>query len=288
MIYFFSILLFIFICTILIIRYLRSKFSQFKVNHAIFYGVSEKEYVFKPDQNVYLLQTPTTLETLKHNDLTIFSWNIYKQKLSSSVPQLDTMIHQADLVLLQEARESETLNALMRRKETKGIQVVAFKDGYYSNGVMTIAKIKPLSYLMQKYSEPWIRFPKSGLITTYPLDNGQMLMVGNFHAINFSIGIKAFIRQVDAVVDVMQKHKGPIIFGGDFNTWKVSRMHYLKKRASSIGLDEIQYHVDERTKVLGKALDHIFIKDLIVEEAIAFNVVASDHNPIKLRLSTSI
>lgn len=262
---------------------IRYKYSHFKVNHVNIYGISQKYHLNKATHQYCIEQMPN--EALDANHIVLYSWNIYKQKLENSIPELSYMLGKADIVLLQEARESETLMSMITSNEFKAIHVVAFKDGYYANGVMTISKIPPVSYTAQKYSEPWIRFPKSGLISTYPLSNGQQLMVANFHAVNFSLGLKDFIRQLRTIFDILQKHSGPIVLGGDFNTWRKSRYLYIKRVIRELNLKEIDYPIDQRTKVMGKILDHIFIRGLQIKEAKTYDISASDHNPIRLKLA---
>lgn len=263
---------------------IRNKYSHFKVNHVDTYGITQ-QYHFNKSNNQYCIDQidPKYLDA---GHIVLYSWNIYKQKLNTSIPQLSYMLSKADIVLLQEARESDTLMSIIETNRFKAIHVVAFKDGHYSNGVMTISKIAPISYTAQKYSEPWIRFPKSGLISSYQLSDGQQLMIANFHAVNFSIGLKDFTQQLCTVFDILQQHQGPIVLGGDFNTWKKSRYLYIKKMIKELNLKEIDYPLDQRTKVMGKVLDHIFIRGLIIKEAKTYNISASDHNPIRLKLST--
>ena len=262
---------------------IRYKYSHFKVNHVDIYGISQK-YHFDKTHQQYCINEPFN-ETLNAEHIVLYSWNIYKQKLDQSIPELSYMLGKADIVLLQEARESETLKSIITSNEFKAIHVVAFKDGYYANGVMTISKVAPISYVAQKYSEPWIRFPKSGLIATYPLSNGKKLMVANFHAVNFSLGLKDFRQQLRTIFDILKKHPGPIVLGGDFNTWRKSRYLYIKRMIRELNLKEIDYPIDQRTKVMGKILDHIFIRELQIKEAKTYNISASDHNPIRLKLA---
>lgn len=269
-----------------ILNKIRYKYSHFKVNHVNIYGIPH-QYRFNNATHQYCLEE-ILCESLDADHIVLYSWNIYKQKLENSIPELSYMLGKADIVLLQEARESETLMSMIESNEFKAIHVVAFKDGYYANGVMTISKIAPLNYTAQKYSEPWIRFPKSGLISTYSLSNGQQLMVANFHAVNFSLGLKDFIQQLRTIFVILQKHSGPIILGGDFNTWKKSRYLYIKRMIRELNLKEIDYPIDQRTKVMGKILDHIFIRGLQIKEAKTYNISASDHNPIRLKLACEL
>ncbi|OYQ69294.1 hypothetical protein B9T13_09545 [Wohlfahrtiimonas chitiniclastica] len=266
-----------------ILNKIRHKYSHFKVNHVNIYGI-KSPYHFDRQREQYCINEPDA-HTLDHTEIVLYSWNIYKQKLNAAIDELSYMLNKADIVMLQEARESETLMSLISSHTFKAIHVVAFKDGHYANGVMTISKTTPICYSAQKYSEPWIRFPKSGLIATYPLSNGQHLMVANFHAVNFSLGLKDFMQQLRTIFDILQQHTGPIVLGGDFNTWRKSRYLYVKRLIRELNLKEIQYPIDQRTKVMGKVLDHIFVRGLHVKEAKTYNISASDHNPIRLKLS---
>lgn len=262
---------------------IRNKYSHFKVNYVNVYGISE-EYAFNKKIDQYVINHYDG-SVLNADEIVLYSWNIYKQKLEPSISELSYMLKKADIVLLQEARESKTLMSLIENNQFKAVHVIAFKDGYYANGVMTISKIAPVTYTAQKYSEPWIRFPKSGLISTYPLSNGAQLMVANFHAVNFSIGLKDFINQLETIFDILERHQGPIVLGGDFNTWKKSRYLCIKKMIRDLQLKEVDYPKDQRTKVMGKILDHIFVRNLTVKEAKTYNLSGSDHNPIRLKLS---
>lgn len=266
-----------------IINKIRHKYSHFKVNHVNIYGIKDKYHFDRASDSYHMDITP--IDTLDADHIVLYSWNIYKQKLNDSIPELSYMLNKADIVLLQEARESETLMSLIESNQFKAIQVVAFKDGYYANGVMTISKVPPIRYTAQKYSEPWIRFPKSGLISVYPLSNQQQLMVANFHAVNFSLGLKDFTQQLKTVFEILNQHQGPIVLGGDFNTWKKSRYLYIKRVIRSLNLKEIDYPIDQRTKVMGKILDHVFVRQLQIKEAKTYDISASDHNPIRIKLA---
>lgn len=44
-------------------------------------------------------------------------------------------------------------------------------------------------------------------------------MVINIHAINFSIGVEVYGKQLDAIGEQVKRHAGPVIMAGDFNAW---------------------------------------------------------------------
>jgi endonuclease/exonuclease/phosphatase (EEP) superfamily protein YafD len=55
-----------------------------------------------------------------------------------------------------------------------------------------------------------------------------------------------------------------------------------------LGLEPVRFPVDSRTRFLGQAVDHIYIKNLAVTEAAAYESDASDHNPMTIRLEVKI
>ena len=48
-----------------------------------------------------------------------------------------------------------------------------------------------------------------------------MLMVVNIHAVNFSLGVDVYSKQLLPIGDQIAHHSGPIIMAGDFNAGAV-------------------------------------------------------------------
>ena len=219
------------------------------------------------------------------NRISLFSWNLYKQQIVGWDAVLENALKTADILALQEARDQERLSVLINEYGFKTAHVVAFQYKGRSNGVMTLARVLPQLYCIQKQIEPWIRFPKSVLITTYPLTDGQFLMVANLHAINFTVGLRSYSQQLDSVFRILKLHRGPIILAGDFNTWRIGRYHSLKKYIEAIGLNEITFKDDVRTQFRGRPLDYIFARDLWVKQSNVIATSASDHNALQVVFS---
>lgn len=215
------------------------------------------------------------------NHITFFSWNLYKQKLVGWDIVLKNALNTADILALQEANDQENLSVLFKKHGFKSAHVVAFEYKGKTNGVMTLAKVLPQLYCIQKQSEPWIRVPKSGLITTYPLTDGQFLMVANLHAINFTVGISSYSQQLDSIFNILKLHSGPIILAGDFNTWRTARYDSLTKNIEAIGLHEITFKNDLRTQFRERPLDYIFARDLLVRQSRVIVTISSDHNALE-------
>jgi endonuclease/exonuclease/phosphatase (EEP) superfamily protein YafD len=78
----------------------------------------------------------------------------------------------------------------------------------------------------------------------------------------------------------MDRHEGPIILGGDFNTWSRQRLELLYQLTRNINLLPVNFNLDLRKTFLGRPLDFIFYRDLTLTNASIMQTVASDHNPL--------
>jgi endonuclease/exonuclease/phosphatase (EEP) superfamily protein YafD len=133
--------------------------------------------------------------------------------------------------------------------------------------------------------EPLFPLAKSAIIARYQLGgNGKRLAVANLHGINFSLGTRRFRQQIQAVAGELSRHDGPVIFGGDFNTWSRKRHKVLGEEAKRLGLVAVALRPDNRRSAFGRHLDHLFIRGFSVVNASSPEVKSSDHNPILVKL----
>nr|CAC9114538.1 Uncharacterized protein conserved in bacteria [Providencia rettgeri]CAC9187049.1 Uncharacterized protein conserved in bacteria [Providencia rettgeri] len=112
-------------------------------------------------------------------------------------------------------------------------------------------------------------------------------MVANVHAINFSFGVDVYTRQLSKLGVHIAKHVGPVILAGDFNAWSRQRVNALKRFIRSVGLKEIVFSDDYRTKAFGRPLDYVFYRGLNVKDSTVLPTDASDHNPIMTKFTLS-
>lgn len=126
-----------------------------------------------------------------------------------------------------------------------------------------------------------LRTVKATSVTEYALSNSTAtLAVVNVHAINFSLGIEAFSRQLGQISDLVKAHEGPVIVSGDFNTWSQNRLETVQKMARESGLRTLVIPDDGRSTFFGKRVDHVFVRGLQTVAAATPAVETSDHNPI--------
>ncbi len=213
--------------------------------------------------------------------LRLLVWNIYKQNRHDWSGALTRLSHNRDLVLLQEASFTVGLRRWLTQGDWNANQVRAFSYRKAGAGVMTFAHAKAHKVCAYTAMEPWLRLPKSGLYSLYPLSNGQSLAVINIHAINFSVGTKEYLQQIITLRHTIAHHHGPVIFAGDFNSWNQWRVRILLKNISHYGFKEVKFAPDHRKRfITGLALDHVFYRGLTLIKAEAPQSDASDHNPL--------
>lgn len=217
------------------------------------------------------------------NTIDVLVWNIYKQKRTDWQQILTKHAH-VELMLLQEARTSLALIEYVQHNKLIADQMPAFSLQDKYAGVMTVAKTVPNLAWGFKIREPLIRFPKSALITIYPLAHtNKTLLVANIHAINFCLGTKQYHKQLKSLLERIFIHGGPVIFAGDFNAWSRQRFELLYQLTQEIGLKPVNFMLDHRTTFLGRPLDYIFYRGLNIQESRIITTTASDHNPLLVR-----
>lgn len=219
--------------------------------------------------------------------LDVVIWNIYKQQRPNWKTALSELVKDRKLILLQEAQMSPELISFAASQQLIADQVPALPFSPHPSGVMTLATAHPIYCCPLREKEPLLRLAKSALITVYPLPNGKQLMVANVHAINFSFGVDVYTRQLNKLGVHIGKHVGPVILAGDFNAWSRQRVNALKRFIRSVGLKEITFDEDLRTKAFGRPLDYIFYRGLKAIDSKVLITDASDHNPIMTRFDVS-
>ena len=215
----------------------------------------------------------------------IVTWNIHKEENAGWDEDLAKFVKDNDIVLLQEVTLRDSLRRIVEHENLSWVLASSFRYHTSDVGVLTASRVSPIASCTQRIVEPLIRLPKSAIITWLPLANStQTLAVVNVHAVNFSLFMKSYQEQFAGLADALANHDGPIIFAGDFNTWREARMQAVYETAKKLGLDEIPYATDERTLFFGRELDHIMVRGLDVIGSTAISVSSSDHNPVAATL----
>ena len=212
-------------------------------------------------------------------EFSVAVWNAQKVAGSPWRDDLNWLTDQYDLVLVQEF-------ALANDWEAGGF--MSFAPGFGTSesltGVATVSRVEPMVRCQLETREPMLRTQKATVITSFALENGESLVVVNLHAVNFALGLVNFRSQFAQAVRAVTEHEGPMIFSGDFNTWRAGRSAAKAELLAELNLQPVVFATDERKKVFGRYLDHIYVRGLKIVEATTAVLEVSDHNPMFVRL----
>lgn len=213
----------------------------------------------------------------------LLTWNIYKAQNRGLFTDLSKLNEQVDLILLQEAIEEPRLVKLKPYQRFSP----GYKSGDTQTGVMTLSRWPATAHCTLTHEEPWLRTPKATNITEYAVSGNVRLLSVNMHGINFTLGTKAYKKQLQDSLNVMMRHHGPIIFAGDLNAWSDARQQLIINSLTKLGLTEARYLDDKRTKTFGFALDQIWTRGVSISKISVKQYESSDHNPILVTLEIS-
>jgi len=266
---------------------MRDSFSVRKKTFAIRYTAGQPaEQVFPPElQFPFVHRLPEGALLPDYKNLKVLVWNIFKQQRAEWQSVITDFGKDSHLVMLQEAQTTPELVTFATCHFIAVDQVPALSFPQHPSGVMTLAKSAPIFCCPLREREPLLRLAKSALITVYPMPNGQMLMAVNMHAVNFSLGIEVYRKQLATVGEHMQHHCGPILMAGDFNAWSQPRSKALYHFVHKHHLKEVHFDHDHRRTAFGRPLDFIFYRGMSIENARVLKTEASDHNPLLAEFS---
>lgn len=211
--------------------------------------------------------------------LVLTSWNAQKSTGRRWEDEVHELVENSDILLLQEAA------IVSAKQEVLPHPFVAIAEAFYSwvgpTGLLSASEVEPMASCTFLIREPLLRSNKASNVLLFPLpDRESTLLVINIHSVNFSLGLGAYTRQVELLAEVMAAHSGPIIFGGDLNTWNQRRVDLIDELASRLQLQEVAFSPDSRARFLGRPLDRIYYRGLRVLDARTMASASSDHDPV--------
>lgn len=230
---------------------------------------------------------------LANQVIDVMSWNIQKVKQDLWHQDFLSLSQHSDLILLQEAYYSGAFYQTILKhdnfswREAESFRMPDMSEGFVGTGVCTGANVEAIGHQVMPSDsvEPFIGSTKLSLLSYYPVDGvEQSLLVINTHAINF-VTTQEFDHELWRLAQVIEKHSGPIIWAGDFNTWSMGRIDHLYMTAEDMGLTAVPFAEAARAHFFGLALDHAFYRGFqLVSSDRLDTISSSDHIPLRFRL----
>lgn len=216
----------------------------------------------------------------------VLLWNILKARRQRWLDDFSDLCADRDLVLLQEAVLNAPTDSLFTTNTRfEWIMARSFRHPITQSvhGIKTgaVAQATERHFYLSPHAEPLTQTQKLLLATLYPLaGDDEHLLVLNMHAINF-VSVAKYVEQLDQLHAVLQSHTGPVILGGDFNTWNPKRLSHFRDVAEKACLEEAVMDRQSKLAHLNQHLDHLFFRGLILRSAESLShYYSSDHAPI--------
>jgi len=247
-----------------------------------------------PISETHLIKGKASKSELNPNQISILVWNMYKGKKDTWKSDFPDLAKDKDLLILQETdSDTRVQNVLETFKGFRWDTGISFTDsrkfGSFT-GTLLGSKVKPskVEIIRSKYKEPIVRTHKVITVANYPIKGrDEELLTLSIHAINFARK-KAFYHQLRQTELMIRNHKGPVVFGGDFNCRSKAKTRYMRNFFKELGFTEVTFRNDSRYRsgMTGRIIDYIYIRDLkILDSEVYGHLKSSDHMAMSLDVS---
>ena len=226
----------------------------------------------------------THREGIDPGGFTLLNWNVMKGGAEGWEADFSRLTADADLLTLQEASLTGTLEKLLSEGSHHWDLAAAFLKNSRETGVLTGSTSLPASLCITRFAEPLAVIPKTVMVSRYPLaGTSRFLLVANVHLINFTIDTGEYRRQLSDLERFLVAHDGPLLLTGDFNTWSAGRVEVVAGLISRLGLEKVEFPEEDLASFFGRTVDHVFYRGLEPVDARAVRVSTSDHNPVLVK-----
>ncbi len=232
---------------------------------------------------------------LAPDSIKVLVWNIKKTEMKPWQTEFSSFAKGKDIILVQEAYDIDRMVDEIKTYDGFRFDMgKSFTYNLYNNhatGTMVGSHVEPEEVIVTQTvdHEPMTGTPKAMTYAKYPVEGSdKSLLVISIHAINFTtIGpFKRNLLQAKAEID---KHDGPVLFAGDFNTHHALRTNYLFNMMKEMKFTPITFKNGEQRmkfKLTGSYLDHGFVRGLKVKSAECVGTSkGSDHKPLLIELA---
>lgn len=248
-------------------------------------SVSQADYKIPSDDKVMTHWGQCDQAFLPGN-FKLFVWNIKKAEGKEKWAQdFESFANKSDVALIQEAMNDSYMPTIAQRVGHFCWNFAAsFQDNNKDfSGVMSGSHVVAVStqFLRSPGREPVIQTPKMVLVQEFAIANSaENVMIANIHGLNF-VTDRLNREQIEQVKATLAKHKGPLVFAGDFNSWNGNRLRYLDEILGSIGMKKLSFENDKRNM----KLDHIYVRGLTaMKTGLHKDITTSDHSPLTASL----
>lgn len=258
---------------------------------------SSRFFKVLPESESHTFSGVTKDVDFSHDSIKVLIWNIKKASLVPWKKEFEKYASDKDLFLIQEAYQNELFNSTIAQySDIRWDMGISFLYRAYNNtatGNMIGANVEP-TYVRVRHTtdiEPVVKTPKATTFAKYPVEgSSKELLVVSIHGINLT-AFDTFRRHITQIREEIEKHDGPVLFAGDFNTRTDARTDYLEEQARELGLEPITFengHCRMRFKLTPYYLDHAYVRGMQIKKAsVDCKSQGSDHKPMFLEMAVA-
>jgi len=231
----------------------------------------------------------------------VLVWNIKKGEKDSFHKDFKNLSKGKDLILLQEFLDNDTVvHTVLAQHSHEYILGVSFiydeMVPQVATGVAIGSVASPVTKVVFRPPgrEPFLGTPKVTLCNTFKFKGSiWQLLVCNIHGYNFTHD-EDFEKQIEMITPLLKRHRGPILFGGDFNTNNEKKWAILEQLLiEDSGLTPVVFSPDDRKTAnawlfwqADLPIDHIFTRGLTVTDSRVWKGLdGSDHDALSITIT---
>lgn len=246
-----------------------------------------------PAQGTLIEQFGSGPEESLARSFRVLIWNVYKGRRKNWKQDFQRLARDVDLILIQEAYfPSPMKNVFSSLPDTQWNYVLSFR--YTASGDTTGIAVGAragtlgLVYLRSAGREPIVGTPKMAMLTRFRVEGSvEEILVANVHGLLVA-RTALFEEQMKQIAKQIAEHQGPVVWGGDFNTWSTGRLEFLRALTAELELTPVVFAPDTRTQVFGNPIDHAFVRGFeVVETKVHREIRSSDHKALEFQLRFS-
>jgi endonuclease/exonuclease/phosphatase (EEP) superfamily protein YafD len=173
------------------------------------------------------------------DELTLITWNIAKNIRGNDEIHRLVSDHSPDILLIQEGISGtcdlfgDSFHQCLFAPSWK----MTSHDIYTGVKVLSRFHLEHPVHVPSPTLEGFIFTPKASIIATLDLPAGGQLMLINVHMLNF-VPLSHLESYLDTIYEHAADHAGPMLMGGDFNTWNNTRLMAVEQFAAKLGMVE--------------------------------------------------
>ena len=251
-------------------------------------------YKTPPLEEMHLIRGKANLKELNPEHMSFLVWNIYKGKNETWSKDFYELSIDKDILLIQETdsnlKVQNTLETMKGFRWDTGISFSYSETIGSFTGTLLGSKVDPskVKVIRSKYKEPFVKTHKVMTSAYYPIKGkDETLLAITIHAINFAKR-EAFYHQLRQTKSMIKSHKGPVVFGGDFNCRSKAKTDYMRSFFKELNFTEVSFRNDNRYRsgFTGRIIDYIFTRNLkILDSEVYGHLKSSDHMAMSLDVS---